>query len=496
MRIIQGHENIKQSAADILSDESGIEPGFPERVFLPENPEEIREALHQAKDKGMQVVISSGLTGITGGGVPDKGNAVISLSKMKGIKESGYPSDSAIQLTCMPGTTLDEIEEYLSEKHRGRFLFPPDPTEQSANLGGAAANDASGARSFKYGSIRNFITGMKVILPKGGMIDIDRKSVVFRKNRCSFPDDTSNEYRVEIPETGFSGIKNTAGYFCKRDMDLIDLFIGSEGTIGIIGELRIRCIIRPEFISGLSFLPDHESAFGFADMLRKHSKVSALEFFDSNSLEVLKEADTSRRIEVSIPKDMNTAVFWEYAGEGPEDIPDFIEDYLKHSGSSFDTTWSGMDEDEADRLRAFRHSVPEGINTRINRYRQHFPEIHKLSTDSALPEEHFNDYYSECISIIRDYSLNYAGFGHLGDYHIHFNILPSDHKEYEAAKDCYSRLIDTALKYNGSVSAEHGIGRLKRNYFRRMYSDAEYNGMLDIKRALDPDLLLNPGIMF
>ena len=166
------------------------------------------------------------------------------------------------------------------------------------------------------------------------------------------------------------------------------------------------------------------------------------------------------------------------------------------SGSSFEATWSGFDKKEMEFLRQFRHLVPESINAAIAGYKRKCPTIRKISTDAAFSSEFFLHAMEQYISFAQSARLEYALFGHLGDFHLHLNLLPHDADEFERALEVYEKTMDLAIACKGTISAEHGIGKIKRPYLMKMCGERAVREMMRIKSALDPLWLLNPGNLF
>jgi D-lactate dehydrogenase (cytochrome) len=179
-----------------------------------------------------------------------------------------------------------------------------------------------------------------------------------------------------------------------------------------------------------------------------------------------------------------------------EDQLDKWEIALSMSGSSFEATWSGFDKKEMEFLRQFRHLVPESINAAVAGYKREHPTIRKISTDSAFPGEFFLEAMEKYVSCAKSAQLEYALFGHLGDFHLHLNLLPHNADEFEKALEVYGRTMDLAIECKGTISAEHGIGKIKRSYLVKMYGEQVIREMKRVKSEIDPQWLLNPGNLF
>jgi D-lactate dehydrogenase (cytochrome) len=307
---------------------------------------------------------------------------------------------------------------------------------------------------------------------------------------------------IVLPAMGYASppIKNAAGYYCAPGMDAIDLFIGSEGTLGIFAKIKIHLQAARPICAGLSFFESRDGAFAFADFLRNQQQVAAIEYFDGTALSFIAENKDAISLKLpEMPAGARAAVYWEYreneAQEFEENM-DTWEEILLENGSSFENTWSGFEAQEMERLKTFRHSVPELINLQIARNRQNAAGIRKVGTDAAVASSHFRTFFSYSIKQIENAGLSCVIFGHLGDCHLHFNIIPHDEKQMNAALEAYSAIMRKAVERGGTVSAEHGIGKLKTQYLTLMYGERAVEEMKKIKSVLDPGWLLNRGNVF
>jgi D-lactate dehydrogenase (cytochrome) len=199
-----------------------------------------------------------------------------------------------------------------------------------------------------------------------------------------------------------------------------------------------------------------------------------------------------------MPPGAGAAVYWETLetnGNGLEERMERWEEELARRGSSLDATWSGFDRKEMERLRAFRHAVPELVNHRVARFRQASPGIRKIGSDAAVPAAAFESFFDAVRTQLENSGIETVIFGHLGDCHLHFNMVPHDSGELERALEIYERIMDDAVAAGGTVSAEHGIGKLKIPYLSRMYPPEAVEDMKNTKRVLDPMGIMNRGTL-
>ncbi len=512
MKHIEGAEKIRQEFPDILHDESSFESGVPESVYFPETADDLRTALSAASAKGMKVTFVGGRTGTTGGAVPEEGNCAITFSAMNRIRKVEH-LDGRPVLVCDPGVTLEEVGRFLQSPaawpykvcgseslgNEG-FFYPPDPTEATAQLGGTVATNASGARSYLFGPSRRHIAFLELMFANGDTAVVRRSADNNTPwNRKVITESGSQILVPPLPYTS-PGIKNASGYYNSPDMEAVDLFIGSEGTLAAITGIGIFLHPKVRIVSGLSFFGCDKGAFDFADFLRNENSVAAIEFFDGGSLSFI---DRYRnRMSGSFPEfpvDSKAAILWEYIENGLGNFENEMEKWeeaLLDCGSSFDSTWSGFEDSENKRLHNFRHALPETINGIIAQNKRSCAGIRKIGTDSAFPAGRFRNCYKEMMRLINKSNLTFAAFGHLGDYHIHINLIPYSADELSKALGLYDELMSLAISNGGTVSAEHGIGKIKKKYLAAMYGEEGIAAMRAVKSSLDPQGMLNPGNLF
>ncbi len=305
--------------------------------------------------------------------------------------------------------------------------------------------------------------------------------------------------------------KNAAGYYSEPGMDLLDLFIGSEGTLGVITEVEAVLSPRPAAVlSALAFFASDDDAVAFVRHARGDSPEGpppkgvapiALELYDSRSLRFLrarkKEQGDSSPIP-ELPVDAGAAVHFEqdFAEEDLADLYDAWESVLSAHGSSMEQTWGGMDAADLARLKALRHCLPEEVNGAVARAKASHPEIHKVGTDIAVPHDELEGMLRLYTESLDRTGLEYVVFGHVGDSHLHLNIVPRTPEELRAAKSLALRFAEHAVAVGGTVSGEHGIGRIKHDFLRIQYGEEGLRQMVEVKKALDPDGILNRGVMF
>ena len=307
-----------------------------------------------------------------------------------------------------------------------------------------------------------------------------------------------------LPSYRMPATKNTAGLYACTDMDLIDLVIGCDGTLGIITEIEVVLIALPPIISGvMGFFPDSDGAIAFVKRIRSDSpdrgRPSAIEFFDGNSLELLREQKRNNPAfsEIpEVPREKAAAVYAEYHGNDQDAVEEQIftlAEILAECGGDEEVTWLAEKARDLERMKEFRHALPEAINLLIDERRKTEPGLTKLGTDMAVPDDALERVFELYVRDLAASSLDYVMFGHIGNNHIHVNILPRTAEEYKRGRQLYEGWAAEVVALGGTVSAEHGIGKLKTELLRRMYGDG---GTAEIRRVIEvfnPNGRLNRG---
>jgi D-lactate dehydrogenase (cytochrome) len=465
--------------------------GFCDAVFFPENEEDVKTIFKESFEDKTPVTISGNRTGLTGAAVPYGGNVISTekLDKIIELKEN--------MVLVEPGVLLSDLQKKL--KDEGLF-YPPDPTETSCFIGGTVATNASGARTFKYGATRNFVQSLEIILANGNKINLERDKIFASGNLLKVVDETGIKYDLEIPDIGMPAIKNAAGYFFTPGMDAIDLFIGSEGTLGTITKIGLKVLPVPEnIISSVVFFKSEDEALEFVNEARTKSFASnsnddknsinalALEFFDGNALRFLHNHYNK------IPLDANAAVWFEQdcSTKSQEKIlDDWIQLISNHNGD-LNNSWFALTQKEFDEIVGFRHAISEKVNEYI--YQHNF---RKLGTDVAVPDKLFPSFYKSIKDIVKEQKLEFVAYGHVGNSHIHLNMLPKTDEEFKTGKNLYKEICLLALSKGGTFSAEHGVGKNKTEYLLKMYGEENIQKMKNVKKIFDPEMILCRGNLF
>ncbi len=434
-----------------IEDASGFR-GEAERVEAPASEAELLEIIAAASRDNTPITIVGARTGLTGGCVPQSGGWAVSLEKFRRLEICPGRAIAG------PGVSLDALQSGAARS--GQF-YAPDPTERTASIGGTIATNASGSRSFRYGSTRRHVLGLRVLLMDGRVLQVHRGDKVdFDVPELPLPDTT----------------KNTAGYPLAPGMDWIDLFTGSEGTLGIVTEAELQLLPAPaEVLAGIVFLISDGAALDVVDAWRRIPGLRMIEYFDANSLDLLRphypEIPGRAAAALLIEQEDGDIDFW--ADHAPDD------------------SWFAASDQDRERFRRFRHALPELVNDTVRRR-----GFMKLGSDYAVPLARNQEMLAEYHALLRHHDLEYVIFGHIGDAHVHVNILPRSPAEFEDGQRLMLHFARHAVSLGGTVSAEHGLGKRKAHLLALQYTPQQIEAMKDVKRKLDPRWLLNRGNLF
>ena len=306
-----------------------------------------------------------------------------------------------------------------------------------------------------------------------------------------------------VPDYRWPKTKNAAGLFTAPHMDLIDLFIGSEGVLGVVTRVEVALLKRQNKIAMIQFLESDDQAIQLTQALRLENRLvlDYLEFYSETTLRLLHSRQNKPGYPTGIPEipsNSRSALFFEmdYDPSKEEEVLAVLDEVVTHCGADLANSWAATDSREMEAFRRLRHWVPETINSIIAERKRKYPDLHKLGTDMAVPDEHLAEMWQAYKTGCAEKGFEWYAFGHIGNNHIHVNILPRNMDELTAGKELFEQFARRAVELGGTVAAEHGIGKLKRNFLQLMYTPAEIDQMRAVKRALDPNGILNPGVLF
>lgn len=443
-----------------LEDASNYQ-GFADRIHVPETEEQLLALLREANAQGIPVTIAGGGSGLTGGRVPEGGWS-ISLEKFNQIRvEQG-------KAICGAGAILRDL--HAAARRSGQF-YPPDPTETMAALGGTISCNASGSRSFLYGATRRWIERLRFALIDGSVKDVRRGEAI--------------DFAVtEVKQPRSS--KHSAGYPLRPGMDWIDLIAGSEGTLAVVIEAEVKLLPLPAgLLNGIVFFPSDEDAINAVEDWRPIPGLRMLEYGDNASLELIRPKYPT------LTKAARAFVIMEQIVEDDSTLDAWEERLAKHHALTEDS-WFGDTDADRERFRAFRHALPERV---IEIVRQR--GLPKLGSDFSVPVDKHRemlDYYRTQIGA--RFRSDFCIYGHIGDAHLHVNMFPANEEDAAAAKKLMFDFAKKSVELGGTIAAEHGLGKRKRDFLPILFSASEIEAMKDVKRRLDPKWLLGRGNLF
>ena len=501
-----------QPGSGYLNDESKM-TGRGMNVMSPYDVSELQEVLRVYNSKGNPVTVSGMRTGLCGGAVP-LGNDVLSTENLHGITGIGR-DDRGFYLRVLPCTTLNEIDGFL---RKGDFsgleelsedaasdasavenglMYPVDPTELDGSIGGNVATNASGPRTYSMGPTRDWIRGMRVAMADGSVFRMHRGLYMAEGRRMSFPSGR-NYFSFDLPDMDNRvDVKNAMGPMIHPDMDLMDLFIGSEGIFGVIVEVDVYLRERTPTVSLMAFLPDDASALSTVKAVKASEGLDPefIEYMDVKSVDLVRKAmnDDPSFIRIpALPEGPCSAVFLDVPLESIGTRCSILDSILRDNGSSIERTWCGVDHSDKSRLRSMRHAVPRSVFEYVASLKGEMPSIHKMGTDMSVPDASADEMMAYYHDKLDETGLEYCMFGHIGDNHPHVEIILHSMEDFEKAREVYRDLAAKAIELGGSPSAEHGIGKIKREYVGMMYGTEGVEAIGRLKSILDPKWILCP----
>ena len=504
---------LNQDVAPYLEDAAHYPGGHAPAVAFPRDESELASVLCTART----VLPIGAQSSLTGGATP-RGELLLSMSKFTRLAP---PTRTSV--TVEPGVTLAKLRTALTMA--GRW-YPPTPTYEGATIGGVGSTNAAGAATFKYGPTRPWGQRLTIMLASGELLDLERGQIQAAQGRFEIITQNRGTITIPVPSYRIPAVpKCSAGYHAEPGMDLIDLFIGSEGTLGIVTSITLDVLPRCSEMSILLIALDNEPrAVSVASQLRDVSlrtrqtqdpqglDVAAIEYLDRRCLELLREdgtavpenADALLLAQIELPSGMTTEQIHEQVGltESTNGATGPIAQlcHLLAEEELLDATELAAP-NETTRCRellALREAVPDTVNRRIGFAKRTIDRaIEKTATDMVVPFSMISESLAALRTAFDSRGLDYAIWGHLSDAHLHANLLPQTGADvvtgHEAILDCGRAMI----RLGGSPLAEHGVGRnpIKQTLLRLLHGTTGIDQMRAVKYALDPENKLAPGVL-
>ena len=446
---IVGREAVLTEAEDLIPysfDGTAALKQRPEAVVFPRSAAQVAECVRLALSAGVPIVTRGSGTGLSGGSIPSPGSLVLCLVHMNAIIDVDARN---LTLRAQPGAITQRIDE-AAGKH-GLF-YPPDPgSMRISTIGGNVAENSGGLRGLKYGVTRDYVMGLEVVLASG-----------------------------EIARFGNQCVKDVAGYSLK------DLFIGSEGTLGIITEVLLKLVPRPAARRTMLALYDRieDAAETVSAIVAAHIIPCTLEFLDRMTAVCVE--DYAR---VGLPTDCEAVLLMETDGH-PAVVADEaarMEALAREKGARDVRT--AKDEMEALQLASARRNAFSALA------RQRPTTILE---DVTVPRTELAGMVRFIADTAREFDLQIGTFGHMGDGNLHPTFLSDERDSHEMHRvhEALEAIVKRTLEVGGTITGEHGVGLAKKPWLRQQMGDASLELMRQIKRTLDPRGILNPGKIF
>lgn len=500
-----------------LEDAAHYPGGRAAGVVRPRNVHEVAAAVRGAAS-ALPVGARSSLTG----GATPAGDLVISTERLTAFRVEGD------RVTAGAGVALDTLQDAL--RPHGLWL-PPVPTYLGASVGGAVSTNAAGAATFKYGPMRGWVEGLTVVLANGDVLALTRGEVTASDAGEFVVASSEGERRIALPPLRMPDVpKRSAGYHIAPRMDLIDLFIGAEGTLGVVVDAVLRVQRRPAGVCWLMTpLASEAAAIALAGALRDAAHatwtsrdpqgldVAAIEHIDRRSLSVVREDGVDRRLGINFPAAADVVLLaqielsaaalardlWQdlaAARESREDAPLTRLCRLLDAHGVLESSEVALPGDQS-RAAAFvelREAVPAGVNRRVGLAKRQDARIHKTAADMIVPYDRFGEMMRVCRQLCNERGLDLAVWGHISDGNVHPNVIPRSHDDVVKGRGMLLELAEVVIGMGGCPLAEHGVGRnpVKQQLLHMLYGDAGIEGMRRIKLSLDPASKLAAGVLF
>jgi glycolate oxidase len=445
---IVGPENVLTDYEERIcySYDGTFKRGIPDIVAFPGNTQEVVSIIKLANSEKIPVFPRGAGTGLSGGSIPQANGIALVMTKMNKIKEI---NENDLLAVVEPGVITGHLHQ---EVEKLNLFYPPDPASlKTCTMGGNIAENAGGPRAFKYGVTRDYVLGLEVVTPTG-----------------------------KVMRTGGRTVKNVTGY------DLTRLLTGSEGTLGVITEITVRLIPKPKYKKTALVIFDNldDAAKTVTVVISEGVIPATLELMDRITI-----ACVEKNTKLGLPLDAEAILLMEVDGSDAQTTEEIniIQNICKKNNCRRIEVASTFEERE--KLWKARRAVSSAIV-------QLKPT--KISEDATVPRSKIPEMIRRLREIATKYNLNLPVFGHAGDGNLHPNIIAdkSDKEEMERVEKAVSEIFEAALELGGTLSGEHGVGIMKKPYLEWELGEVGLEYLKTIKKAVDPNNILNPGKIF
>lgn len=449
VREIVGRDHVLTAREDLIPysfDGTAALQSLPDAVAFARTTAEVAAVLRFANETGTPVVTRGSGTGLSGGSLPTPGALILCLAKMDRVLEV-----DAANLTLLAEAGATTIA--IADAAAGAGLFyPPDPGSMKiSTIGGNVAENSGGLRGLKYGITRNYVMGLEVVLPDG--------EILWTGNKC---------------------VKDVAGY------SLRDLFVGSEGTLGVITRVLLKLLPKPASKKTLvaTFDQMDKAAQTVSDIIAAKIIPCTLEFLDRTTIRCVEDF-----AKVGLPLDCEALLLMETDGHPAAVEEEAAQMEAKARANGAMDVRVAKDEAEGNRLAAARRSAFSAL-ARVA------PTT--ILEDATVPRSELARMIRFVDQVARKHRLRVGTFGHMGDGNLHPTFLTDErnHAEMERIHEAFREIFDEAIRLGGTITGEHGVGVAKKGFLPKFAGDASMRVMRELRKALDPRGILNPGKMF
>ena len=449
LQSIVGSKNFLDQAEDLIPysfDGTAAMSQMPRWVVFPRSTREIQEIVQLANETRTAVVTRGSGTGLSGGSVPSPGCIILCTVRMNRVLEL---DDKNLTILVEPGVTTLEISD---RSQAAGLFYPPDPGSMKiSTIGGNVAENSGGLRGLKYGVTRNYVMGLEVVLPDG--------AVTWMGNKC---------------------VKDVAGYSLK------DLFIGSEGTLGIMTKVLLRLIPRPQAKKTMvaTFSRMDDAAEAVSQIIAARIIPCTLEFLDRMTIHCVEDY-----AHIGLPLDCEALLLIETDGH-PAAVAEEaagMEAICRKVGAL--EVRVARDEAEALKLASARRSAFSAL-ARVA------PTT--ILEDATVPRSELAGMIRFVEATAKKYRLKIGTFGHMGDGNLHPTFLTDERnkEEMHRVEEAFKEIFDEAIRLGGTITGEHGIGLAKKSFLARFLGEEQMRVLRALRVALDPNGILNPGKVF
>ncbi len=449
LKEIAGSENVITDNIELVcySRDMSVHEGAADVLVFPQNAQQVSDILKMANEKKIPVTPRGAGTSVTGAILATKGGILLDMCRMDRIKQINIQDHYVV---VEPGVICGDLNKKLEEQ---KYFFPPDPGSSAiCTLAGMVSTNASGLRAVKYGTTKDYVLGLEVVMADG-----------------------------RIVKTGTKAPKTSSGY------DLTRLFVNSEGTLGIITEITLKIIPRPQYvaIATASFNNLNDAGGAISEIMASGILLSACEIMDRISIGVVNEV-----MNMGLP-DVEGLLIMEVDGHEEavkEQIVYITEICKQFYGMNVDWT-----DDPKKRMKMWGGRA--GLVPSLSRHKDGYRLI-PIAEDFGVPTSRIPETLKGIQDIAKRHNMTIAAFGHVGDGNIHSTFIMDVRKkaEWDKIEEVGKELVDLALSLDGTVTAEHGTGMAKAPFIGQELGEG-LEVMKKIKEALDPNNILNPGKM-